>query len=60
MFTSEFLQPFKLTPECFILKINFINKECVSMYPSFDNADDVLDYIENYEKMDLSKMKISR
>ena len=27
MFTSEFLQPFKLTPERFILKINFINKE---------------------------------
>ena len=27
MFTSEFFQPFKLTPEHFILKINFINKE---------------------------------
>ena len=27
MFTSEFFQPFKLTPEQFILKINFINKE---------------------------------
>lgn len=26
MFTFEFLQSFKLTPEPFILKINFINK----------------------------------
>ncbi len=37
---------------------NFINKECKEMYPAFKNADDVLDYIENYEKMDLSKMKV--
>ena len=42
------------------ISLNFINKECVNMYPSFDNIDDVLDYIENYEKMDLSYMKISR
>lgn len=42
------------------ISLNFINKECIGMYPSFDNADDVLDYIENYKKMDLSNMKISR
>ncbi len=39
------------------IKENFINVECKEMYPSFSNADELLDYIENYEKMDLSKMK---
>ena len=37
---------------------NFINKECRQMYPAFETADEVLDYIENYEKIDLSKMKV--
>lgn len=37
---------------------NFINKECKEMYPAFESADEVLDYIENYKKIDLSKMKV--
>ncbi len=40
------------------IKGEFINIECKDMYPAFDNADKILDYIEGYEKMDLSKMKI--
>ena len=36
---------------------NFINEECVAMYPAFKTADEVLDYIEGYTAMDLSKMK---
>ena len=37
---------------------NFINKECREMYPAFSTADEVLDYIENYKEIDLSKMKV--
>ncbi len=37
---------------------HFINEECRAMYPAFESADEVLDYIENYEKIDLSKMKV--
>ena len=39
------------------IKGNFINVECKEMYPSFSDVDELLYYIENYEKMDLSKMK---
>lgn len=40
------------------IKGNFINIECKEMYPAFKVAEEVLNYIENYEKMDLSKMKV--
>lgn len=40
------------------IKGNFINEECKNLYPAFENADEILDYIENYKKMDLSKMKV--
>ena len=39
------------------IKGNFINVECKEMYPSFSDVDELLYYIEYYEKMDLSKMK---
>jgi uncharacterized protein (TIGR00730 family) len=39
------------------IKGNFINIECKEMYPAFSEPEKVLDYIENYETMDLSKMK---
>jgi len=42
------------------INANFINAECKKMYPSFNKADDVLNYIENYKEMDLSKMKIQK
>ena len=35
----------------------FINVECKTMYPAFEQAEDVLNYIENYKKQDLTKMK---
>ena len=38
---------------------NFINKECKEMYPAFETADEILDYIENYKIMDLSEMKVN-
>lgn len=37
---------------------NFINEECREMYPAFETADAILDYIENYKEIDLSKMKV--
>lgn len=40
------------------IKGNFINTECKKMYPAFKEPEEVLDYIENYKKMDLSKMKV--
>ena len=35
----------------------FINEECRQMYPVFTMPEEVFEYIENYQKMDLSKMK---
>ena len=35
----------------------FINKECREMYPAFTTPEEVFEYIENYTKMDLTKMK---
>ncbi len=40
------------------IKGNFINEECKDMYPSFADAEEVINYIENYKEMDLSKMKV--
>ena len=39
------------------IKGNFINVECKEMYPAYSSAEEVIDYIENYVKMDLSHMK---
>lgn len=35
----------------------FINEECREMYPVFTDATELFEYLENYQKMDLSKMK---
>ena len=40
------------------IRENFLKAECREMYPFFSGVEEVLNYIENYEKMDLKHMKV--